>query len=303
MYNLLAMKFVNIEIIAKKWSISPRTVRYYCELRRIPNARLVGGVWFIPEDAVKPERSNSVSVGNNILYWLLQERKVKLAGRIYEWIQVNLAYNSNKIEGSQLSQKQTQSLYTTNTLGPTSKNTNVDDIIETKNHFTCFDILLDTMSYPLDEKLIKRLHRVLKSNTSQAQKEWFNVGEYKEFPNQVGGKETTAPKLVPEAMNNLLSWYNSIKDKTLEEILEFHYRFECIHPFQDGNGRVGRLIMFRECLKNNIVPFIVFDKIKAQYYEGLSKWKTDKTKLIDVCLKCQEEFKKPLDYFEIQYKK
>lgn len=297
------MKFINAEEIAKKWSISPRTVRYYCELKRIPNARLIGKTWFIPEDAKKPERSNAISIGNNILYWLLEERKVRLRGRIYEWTQINLAFNSNRIEGSQLTVQQTKNLYTTNTLGPTSKHTNVDDIIEMQNHFACFDMILDTMSYPLDEKLIKRIHRTLKSNTSFSRTEWFNVGEYKQYPNQVGDKPTTAPKLVPAAINNLLQWYNSIEEKNLEDILEFHYRFETIHPFQDGNGRVGRLIMFRECLRNNIVPFIIFDKIKTKYYEGLSNWIHNKNKLIDICLVCQTEYKKPLDYFEIKYKK
>lgn len=296
------MKFVNAEAMAKKWSISPRTVRYYCELRRIPFARLIGKTWFIPENATKPERSNAISAGNNILFWLLEERKVRLQGRIYQWTQINLAYNSNRIEGSQLSVQQTTNLYTTNTLGPTSKRTNIDDIIEMRNHFACFDTILDTMSYPLDEKLIKRIHRILKSNTSQSRQEWFNVGEYKQFPNQVGNEPTTAPSLVHDAIANLLDWYNNIQQKNLEDLLEFHYRFEKIHPFQDGNGRVGRLIMFRECLKNDIVPFIIFDKIKNKYYEGLSNWQKDKNKLIDVCLICQAEYKKPLDYFDIQYK-
>lgn len=241
------------------------------------------------------------NTSNTLSERLRAEKKAGMPGGIYHKIQIELTYNSNHIEGSKLTHDQTRYIFETNTIGIENGAINVDDIIETANHFRCIDIVIDNAACELTEKLIKELHLTLKSGTSDSRKEWFNTGEYKKLPNEVGGRPTAAPETVPEKMKDLLKTYNKKTEHTLEEIIDFHYRFEAIHPFQDGNGRVGRLIMFKECLKNNIVPFIIDDNLKLFYYRGLSEWNKEKGYLMDTCLSAQDTFKQYLDYFKVDY--
>ena len=221
-------------------------------------------------------------------------------GGIYHKTQIELTYNSNHIEGSRLTHDQTRYIFETNTIGMEPGVLNVDDVVETANHFRCIDILIDRANGSLSENLIKELHLVLKNGTSDSRKSWFVVGAYKKKPNEVGGRETALPEEVSDRMKSLLTEYNTKDAKTLENILDFHVRFERIHPFQDGNGRVGRLIMFKECLKYNIVPFIIEDDLKMYYYRGLQEWDREKGYLTDTCLTAQDRYKAYLDYFRIR---
>jgi Fic family protein len=205
------------------------------------------------------------------------------------------------MEGSRLTHAQTRYIFETNTIGISESGVKVDDVVETANHFRCIDLIIDKASNLLTESFIKELHRILKNGTSDSRKSWFAVGEYKKLPNEVGGRETTMPDDVAYEMNAMISSYNAKKEKSFEEILDFHHRFECIHPFQDGNGRVGRLILFKECLRNNIVPFIIDEELKMFYYRGLSEWTRERGYLLDTCLAAQDKFKKYLDYFKIEY--
>ena len=292
------MEYKNVAEIASLWNISERSVRKYCLEGRINGAILVGKTWMIPSNANKPIRKCS---SKNLLDILKSEKESKLTGGIYHKIQIDLTYNSNHIEGSKLTHDQTRYIYETNTIGISNEIVNVDDIIETVNHFRCIDYIIDKAKADLSESLIKQLHFILKNGTSDSRKSWFAVGNYKKLPNEVGGKDTTDPKNVAEEISILLKWYNDIANKTINDIIEFHYRFECIHPFQDGNGRIGRLIMFKECLKHNIVPFIVSDDMKLYYYRGLKEFNDEKGYLLDTCLHGQDIFKKSLDYFKIKY--
>lgn len=296
------MKFLSVAQVAKNWNLSERTVRNYCARGKIPDAFLTGKTWNIPENAEPPKRSNSVKQApSNLLEVLKAEKASKISGGIYHKIQVELTYNSNHIEGSKLTHDQTRYIYETNTIGFTDSTINVDDIVETANHFKCIDTVIDNAAKPLSETFIKQLHLTLKNGTSDSRKDWFVVGDYKKYPNEVGGKITVLPEKVPESIKLLISEYNKIKDKTFNDIIRFHYEFECIHPFQDGNGRIGRLILFKECLKNNIVPFIIDENLKMFYYRGLNEWKSEKGYLIDTCLTAQDKFKKYLEYFRIPY--
>lgn len=228
---------------------------------------------------------------------LKQEKDCGLSGGIYHKIQIDLTYNSNHIEGSRLTHEQTRYIFETNTIGATEQSLNVDDIVETANHFRCIDYVIDNALCELSEEFIKKLHGILKSGTSQ--KAWFAVGEYKKLPNEVGGAATVLPENVHEEVRKLLDAYNSKKEITLDDIIDFHVKFERIHPFQDGNGRVGRLIIFKECLKNNIVPFIIGDEKKLYYYRGLKEWDNEKGYLRDTCLAAQDEFCEIMKYFRI----
>jgi len=296
------MRFLSVSDLAKKWGVSERTVRNYCAQGKIPDAFLTGKTWNIPESARKPDRSNKRKNAPTTLLEVLRAEKVaKVSGGIYHKVQIELTYNSNRIEGSRLTHDQTRYIYETNTIAAGNQAVNVDDIVETANHFRCINMIIDSASYALSESFIKQLHAVLKNGTSDSRADWFAVGDYKRIPNEVGGRETTAPEEVTAKMKELLSFYNAIKEKTLEEIIEFHYQFEAIHPFQDGNGRLGRLIMFKECLRNNIVPFIINEDLKMFYYRGLHEWTTERGYLIDTCLTAQDKFKEYLDYFKIQY--
>lgn len=236
---------------------------------------------------------------NNILQTLRNEKKIGIKGMLYHETQVRLTYNSNHIEGSKLTEDQTRYIFETKTLGELQADISVDDVIETNNHFKCIDFVIDFATADLTENLILSLQGLLKQGTEFGT--YYGRGLYKVLPNTVGGIETTAPEDVANEMKKLLSWYNSLKKVTFEDIIEFHYRFEIIHPFQDGNGRVGRLIMFKECLKNNIVPTYIDDKYKAQYYNGLKQWKSEKGFLLETCRFGQDLYKNLLDYFRIKY--
>ena len=298
------MNYLSVFEIAKKWNISARSVRNYCADGRIDGAFITGKTWNIPENAEKPERKNKKSnEPQTLLERLKAEKASALSGGIYHKVQIELTYNSNHIEGSKLTHDQTRYIFETNTIGAENDAINVDDIIETANHFKCIDMVIDNATYRLTEKFIKELHFTLKSGTSDSRKNWFNVGEYKKLPNEVSGKETAKPEDVANKIKTILKDYNQKDEHTLEEIIDFHYRFETIHPFQDGNGRVGRLIMFKECLKNNIVPFIIDEDLKMFYYRGLSEWNNEKGYLTDTCLAAQDKFKKYLEYFKVAYMK
>ena len=295
------MKYITAAEAATKWELSERSVRNYCAEGRVAGAILVGKTWMIPEDAGKPIRKPRKDVGETLLEILKRGKKASVSGGIYHKTQIELTYNSNHMEGSKLTHDQTRYIFETNTIGITDASIKVDDVVETANHFRCIDLIIDSATNMLSESFIKELHRILKSGTSDNRKSWFAVGEYKKLPNEVGGRETTLPEDVAREMKALLSQYNVTKEKTFEEILDFHHRFECIHPFQDGNGRVGRLILFKECLRNNIVPFIIDEDLKLFYYRGLSEWPRERGFLLDTCLAAQDKFKKYLDYFKIEY--
>lgn len=296
------MKYLSVSETAKKWGISERSVRNYCNTGRIPDAFITGKTWNIPENAVKPERKGiKVKAPETLLEILRDEKADSRRGGIYHKIQVDMTYNSNHIEGNRLTHDQTRYIYETNTLGFENEAVNVDDIVETVNHFRCIDIVIDNAEKKLSQKLIKELHLVLKSGTADSRKEWFAVGTYKRYSNEVGGSETASPEETAEKMRELLLVYNEHERVSLDDIIDFHYKFEKIHPFQDGNGRVGRLIMFKECLKNNIVPFIISDDLKMFYYRGLKEWSREKGYLTDTILTAQDRFRKYLDYFKIKY--
>ena len=295
------MSYLTASEIAKKWFVSERSVRNYCAQGRVEGAVLNGKTWQIPEDAEKPERSNRKQQSKTLLDILQEEKTSKYSGGIYHKTQIDLTYNSNHIEGSRLTHEQTRFIFETNTIGAENEVLNVDDVIETVNHFRCIDMIIDNAKANLTEKFVKELHLVLKTGTSDARKAWFAVGDYKKLPNEVGGVETTLPEEVAVKMKELFAKYNAKENKTLEDVLEFHVAFEKIHPFQDGNGRVGRLIMFKECLKYNIVPFIIEDNLKLFYYRGLKEWNKEKGFLTDTCLTAQDRYKKYLDYFRIGY--
>jgi len=296
------MEFLSVTQIAKKWKVTDRTVRNYCASGKIPGAFLTGKTWNVPANAVKPVVKNKKTFKNNNLLNVLKEQKdCKLSGGIYHKTQIELTYNSNHIEGSTLTHDQTRYIFETNTIGFSGEAINVDDVVETANHFKCVDYVIDNALKPISESMIKHLHLILKNGTSDSRKNWFMVGDYKKLPNEVGGEKTCSPEKVKQEIKKLLENYNSIKNKTLENILNFHKDFESIHPFQDGNGRVGRLLMFKECLANNIVPFIIDEHHKMFYYRGLKEWKNEKGFLLDTCLSCQDKYKKWLEYFNIEY--
>lgn len=285
------------------WNLSERSVRNYCALGRVEGAVIEGGVWKIPLNAKKPVRANEKKNKNYLLERLREEKKHGIKGGIYHKLQIDLTYNSNHMEGSELTHDQTRYIFETRTIGidNVKESVKVDDIVETINHFSMIDRVIDFANYELSEAFIKELHKILKTGTSDSRLSWFAVGNYKRRANAVGDIETTAPRLVPQEMKKLVDDYNKKDTHTLEEIIEFHVKFERIHPFQEGNGRVGRMIVFKECLKNNIVPFIILDSKKMFYYRGLKNWNKEHGWLIDTCLDGQDTVKAYLDYFDIQY--
>ena len=297
------MKYLSVADMAKKWNLSERSVRNYCAKGRVDGANLMGKTWQIPENAEKPERiSQKKEQSLTVLDILQEEKRSSYSGGIYHKLQIDLTYNSNHIEGSRLTHDQTRYIFETNTIGVQDEALNIDDVIETVNHFRCIDLMIDRANEVLSEKFIKELHFTLKSGTSDSKKEWFAIGNYKKMQNEVGGMETALPEEVVDKMKNLLIEYRNKKEKTFDDILDFHVKFERIHPFQDGNGRVGRLIMFKECLKYNIVPFIIDESLKMYYYRGLKEWNKERGYLRDTCLTAQDQYKRYLDYFRISYK-
>ncbi len=295
------MELISTKIYAEAHGLSERTVRNYCVQGKIAGAKLIGKSWSIPADAPLPARKNAKVKISPLLHALREQKECKLKGGIYHRTQIDLTYNSNHIEGSRLTKEQTRYIFETNTIGISDDAIKVDDIIETTNHFRCIDFIIDNAKEPLSEAMIKQLHGLLKSGTTDASKSWFAVGDYKRLPNEVGGIETAEPKLVGKAIRELLKKYKEKKKISFEDILDFHQRFEAIHPFQDGNGRVGRLLMFKECLNHGIVPFIITEELKMFYYRGLHEWKRIPGYLTDTCLTAQDHYKSLLDYFKIKY--
>ncbi len=295
------MDYISVHEFAEQNGLSERTVRNWCASGKIEGTRLIGKTWSIPANAAGPMKKSAGSKASPLLKILQDEKGQKIKGGIYHRTQVDLTYNSNHIEGSRLTHDQTRYIFETNTIGMTEESINVDDIIETANHFRCIDMIIDRCEEKISEAFIKELHLILKTGTSDSRKSWFRVGGYKRLPNEVGGQETCAPENVHREMKALVLDYNAIKRKSFEDILDFHHKFESIHPFQDGNGRVGRLIMFKECLANGFVPFIITDELKMFYYRGLKEWNHIKEYLTDTCLTAQDQYKILLDYFRIRY--
>ena len=294
------MEYISVIEFANKYGISERTARNYCANGKIEGAFLTGKTWIIPAEAVLPKRKHSKVRTFPLLATLKEQKEMKLKGSIYHRTQIDLTYNSNHIEGSRLTHDQTRYIFETNTIGIIDEAINVDDIVETINHFRCIDYIIDHAEDKLSESLIKQLHLILKTGTSDSRKDWFMVGDYKRLPNEVGGIDTCPPKEVHQQMKALLSEYNAIKCRSLEDILDFHLRFEKIHPFQDGNGRVGRLIMFKECLANSIIPFIITDELKLFYYRGLREWGHVNGYLTDTSLTAQDQYKAILAHLKVK---
>ena len=292
-------KITQVEV-AEVLGVKPSTISKYENGTLEPNIESLKKLAELFETSVDELlREDEFDVSKiNVLETLREQKSMKLKGNLYHNTQIIFAYNTNHIEGSKLTEDQTRYIYETNTLLTEKESiTNLDDIIETANHFKLVDYMLDVANEELTEEMIKEFHKILKEGTSDSRKVWFNVGEYKKLANEAGNIKTSLPKNVQKDIVKLMQWYNSLGKITIEDIIEFHYRFECIHPFQDGNGRVGRIISFKECLKNNIVPFIILDKDKLFYYRGLKEYKTEKGYLIDTCLNAQDQYKKMIKYY------
>lgn len=297
------MGFISVAEASRRWGVSERSVRNYCSQGRVPGAFQTSKTWNIPDGAQKPERKTTGPKGgaSPLLRRLKAEKENDIRGGIYHKLQVELTYNSNHIEGSRLSLDQTRLIFETKTVVSGDAAVPVDDIIETGNHFRAVDYVIETYDKPLSEKLVKELHRILKTATTDSARDWFAVGEYKRLPNEVAGRQTTPPEDVALAVADLIESYEPARRHTLDEIIAFHVAFERIHPFQDGNGRVGRLIMLKECLASDVVPFIIADDMKAFYYRGLSEWDREPGFLTDTCLAAQDRFAAALDYFAIEH--
>lgn len=293
------MEYISVSQFAEKYGISERTARNYCAKGKIEGAYLVGKTWNIPAEATLPKRSKTKA--SPLLVALREQKESKLKGGIYHRVQIDLTYNSNHIEGSRLTKEQTRYIFETNTIGITNEVTRIDDIMETVNHFRCIDYVIDHACDKLTETHIKQLHLLLKTNTSDSRKAWFAVGDYKRLANAVGEEETAQPEEVHKKMKALLSEYNAKKQLTIDDILDFHVQFERIHPFQDGNGRVGRLLLFWQCLQNAVVPFIITEDLRLFYYRGIQNWGKINGYLRDTCLTAQDNFKDFLNYFKIKY--
>ena len=293
------MEYISVVQFAEKYGISERTARNYCAEGRVYGAFLTGKTWNIPADAELPKKSKRKL--SPLLTRLREEKEAKLKGGIYHRTQIDLTYSSNHIEGSRLTKEQTRFIFDTNTLGITTENTSVDDIMETVNHFRCIDYVIDHAMDKITEAHIKQLHAILKTNTSDSQKPWFAVGDYKRLANEVGGEETVSPEDVHKRMKKLVSEYNAIRKVEFDDILNFHVQFERIHPFQDGNGRVGRLLLLWQCLQSTHVPFVITEDLRLFYYRGIQNWGSINGYLRDTCLTAQDNFKLSLDYFKIKY--
>ena len=292
------MEYISVSQFAERYGVSERTVRNYCAMGKIDGAFQVGKSWNIPAGATLPKKGKAKL--SPLLSRLKEEKGSRLKGGIYHRIQIDLTYNSNHIEGSRLTKEQTRYIYETNTLGVTTESTRIDDIIETVNHFRCIDYVIDHAIEKINESHIKQLHAILKTNTSDSQKDWFAVGAYKKLANEVGGEPTIQPDDVQQEMRVLLTKYHAQEKIDLDAILDFHVRFERIHPFQDGNGRVGRLLMFWQCLQNGVTPFIVTEDLRLYYYRGLQNWGQVNGFLRDTVLTAQDMFEDVMIYFGIK---
>ena len=287
--------------VAKILGVEPGTISKY-ELGMIePNIESIkklAEIFNLTIDELLKEEEKFDITKVNVLDVLREQKEMGLKGNLYHNTQVIFAYNTNHIEGSKLTEDQTRYIFETNTILFESQTVaSVDDILETANHFKLVDYMLEVAEEKLTEEMIKEFHKILKEGTSDSRKEWFNVGEYKKLANEAGNMQTSLPKNVLKDMDKLMEWYNSLEKITIKEIIEFHYRFERIHPFQDGNGRVGRIIAFKECLKNNIIPFIILDKDKLFYYRGLKEYKNEKGFLVDTCLNAQDQYIEMIKFY------
>ena len=295
------MEYLNVQQISEKWGISERAVRKYCAAGRIEGATQKQGTWLIPSTANKPERTY-IARELTLLEILRREDRLRVRGGIYHEVQIELTYNSNHIEGSRLTEDQTRYIFETNTIGALKayEGVRVDDVVEAANHFRCVDFIIENANRKLSERMIKKMHFILKNGTSDSLEDWFAVGDYKKLPNEVGGQETTSPEQIGKEMQKLLKKYHARKVLDFHDLLDFHYEFERIHPFQDGNGRIGRLILFKECLRLNIVPFIIDDELKMFYYRGLKEWPKEPGYLTGTCLTAQDKFLKYLEYYRVE---
>jgi Fic family protein len=293
------MEYISVSQFAEKHGISERTARNYCATGKIEGAFLTGKTWNIPAEAFLPKRGKKKV--SPLLKALREQKEAKMKGGIYHRTQIDLTYNSNHIEGSRLTKEQTRYIFETNTLGITTESTRIDDIMETVNHFRCIDYVIDHATERITEAHIKQLHLILKTNTSDSRKSWFAVGDYKRLANAVEEEETAQPEEVHRQMKSLLADYNSQKQVAFDDLLDFHVQFERIHPFQDGNGRVGRLLLFWQCLQTSIVPFIITEDLRLFYYRGIQNWGKINGYLRDTCLTAQDSFKELLEYFGIRY--
>ncbi len=297
------MDFIDAAAAAQNWGLSERSVRNYCQNGRVPGAVMDRGIWLIPANAPKPERKQRMGkIPDELLPRLKIEKEAGIPGGIYHKLQIEFTYNSDHMDGNRLSHDQIRYIYETNTIGGMDDAVDVDDVVETVNNFRCIDLVIDQSGYVLSETFIKQLHLVLKSGTSESRKPWFAVGDYKRLDNEAGGTATVRSADVAAEIKKLLKEYNSTKEKKLIDIIDFHCKFEKIHPFQDCNGRIGRLIMLKECLRNRITPFIIEDDLKEFYYRGLKEFGQESRYLMDTVLTSQDRFKKYLDYFGIKYK-
>lgn len=292
------MEYISASQFAQKYGISERTARNYCAKGKIEGAFLTGKTWNIPAEAALPKRGKKKV--SPLLSALRDQKETGMKGGIYHRVQIDLTYNSNHIEGSRLTKEQTRFIFETSTLGVTTENTRIDDIMETVNHFRCIDYVIDHATDIITEAHVKQLHLLLKTNTSDSQKSWFAVGDYKRLANSVGEEETARPEEVHKQMKALLLSYYSIECPDFDTLLDFHVRFERIHPFQDGNGRIGRLLLFWQCLQTGIVPFIITEDLRLFYYRGIQNWGKINGYLRDTCLTAQDSFKGLLDYFGIK---
>ena len=297
LYNRLAEKGITKTDLSRELGISSRTIAKIAKGERLSKATLLKIAGFL--SCSYEELCQEVS-DNAILQILREEKEYHISGGLYHELQILMTYNSNHIEGSRLTEDQTRLIFETNTID-TGDGILVDDILETVHHFRAIDQVIDKAEEQLSEDFIKNLHYMLKHDTKDSTLSWFSVGDYKKRPNVVGGQETAKPKDVPLRMRELLHEYTAKDNITIEDVITFHAEFEQIHPFQDGNGRVGRLIALKECLHHNIIPFIIEDGKKAFYYRGLSKWQSEKGWLIDTCLDGQDTFIRLLDMFDIPH--
>ena len=285
------MKYISVSQAAEKWNLTPRSVQLHCEKGNIPGVNLLGKVWQIPAGAEKPARKPRMkALPKSVLAILKSEKRGGIKGGLYHRLQIDFTYNTNHMEGSRLTHDQTRWIFETMTIGKLPSDIPVDDLVETANHFRCIDLVIESSGAALTERYVKMLHAQLKSGTSDSRKDWFAVGDYKRLDNVVGELETCPAKEVHREMVKLLDWYGNA-DKTFENILDFHVRFEGIHPFQDGNGRVGRLILLKECLKYGHTPFVIAENLRQFYYLGLADWrKNRRARLIDTCRTGQDVF-------------
>lgn len=293
------MKYISAAEFADKHGIAERTARHYCACGKIDGAFLTGKTWNIPQEAPLPTRKPKRSRIMPLLSVLQEQMAGGLKGGIYHHTQIHFTYNTNHIEGSKLTEEQTRHIFETQSLIANNDIIHVDDLIETSNHFRCVDYIIRNAQLPLTESMICELHAILKTATSDDSRPWFAVGAYKKYENEVAGRDTTPPALVRAEMKKLLQQYHRLKKKTLDDIISFHHSFECIHPFQDGNGRIGRLIMFKECLAHNIVPFIITEELKLFYYRGLAHWPGIPGYLRDTILTAQDDFRHLMRKFRI----